>query len=236
MEPNMESELQAPVDLKRREMLRQTGVAVFVGLTGGSFIPIASAAEESRSDFIEKSLAAATTTPAKSKMLVAYASMYGSTSGIALAIGEELARQGHAVDVRQVAHVSDVRAYQGVVIGSAIKSSEWLADAVNFLKTNREYLEKIPVAYFHASMTMATPDNEKTKIRSDGWFAPLLKDFPGIVPRAKSSFAGALEFKKMSLIHRVFYPLVAGNSREGDYRNFVRIRDWALETEKAMCA
>lgn len=223
---------QMPADAGRREVLRQAGLALFVGLTGGTFVPIASAAEQV--EFIEKSLAAPSPSTGKGRMLVAYASMYGSTSGIALAIGEELARLGHAVDVRQASHVGDVRAYQGVVIGSAIKGSEWLPQATDFLKANRAHLATIPVAYFHASMTMATPGNDKTRVRSESWFDPLLQQFPDIVPRARESFAGALDFKKLSTMHRVFYPLVAGNSREGDFRDFARIRQWAIETERKM--
>jgi menaquinone-dependent protoporphyrinogen oxidase len=234
MKAGMKRGRQTPVDKTRREILRHAGMAFFVGLSGGTFIPIAVAEEDHRIRFIEKTIAASAPTAGKARVLVAYASMYGSTSGIALAIGEELARLGHAVDVRKAVHVSDMGAYHGVIVGSAIKGSEWLPDARDLLATNCDYLATVPVAYFHASMTMATPNNDKTRIRSDSWFEPLLADFPAIVPKAKGSFAGALDFKKMSPTHRLFYPLMAGNSREGDFRDFARIRQWAVATERAM--
>lgn len=225
-----------PTPPKRRVFMKQCGIAFLGGLASASFVPIVSATEHLPPDFIETTLTVPDEAARGSRILVAYASMYGSTSGIALSIGQELARLGHAVDVRSVAHANDLSAYSAAVIGSAIKGSKWMDEGVAFLKHNEDLLSTIPVAYFHASMTMSVPDNQELKTRSESWFEPLEKEFPAIVPVAKGSFAGALDFSKMSFMHRTMYPIIAGNSREGDFRNFPKIREWTKEAHPGLAA
>ena len=52
------------------------------------------------------------------KVLVAYASKYGATEGIAGKIGEVLAEAGLAAEVQPVAEVKDLSSYRAVVLGS----------------------------------------------------------------------------------------------------------------------
>src|SRR5438093_1491895 len=89
-------------------------------------------------DFVQPSIQAAQ--GAKGKMLVVYASMFGSTAQVAVTIGEELCKDGYVVDVRLPSHVKSLDGYSAAVIGSCAKGSAWLGDAVNFVKVNREAL------------------------------------------------------------------------------------------------
>jgi hypothetical protein len=59
--------------------------------------------------------------------LVAYASEMGGTACITEAIGDQLLRCGHEVDVRDVAKVCSLRDYGVVVLGSAIYARGWPA-------------------------------------------------------------------------------------------------------------
>jgi hypothetical protein len=54
------------------------------------------------------------------KVLVTYASKYGSTGGVADAIGKELCSKDVATDVVLTRNAGNIGSYQGVVIGSAI--------------------------------------------------------------------------------------------------------------------
>ncbi len=80
------------------------------------------------------------------KVLIAYASATGSTVEVAEAIGKTLGERGFSVDVRPVKEKPAVDRYQAVIIGSAVQGSKWLAEAVEFVKTNQAALQKIPVA------------------------------------------------------------------------------------------
>jgi menaquinone-dependent protoporphyrinogen oxidase len=80
------------------------------------------------------------------RILVTYASKYGSTGGVAEAIGKGLCSKGAAADVLLTKNVVNLSSYQGVVVGSAIYMGKWLPDAVEFVKTNCEMLRRVPVA------------------------------------------------------------------------------------------
>ena len=54
------------------------------------------------------------------KLLVTYASKYGSTAEIAEVIGKELRKREYEVEVRPVDQVGNLAGYDGFVIGSAV--------------------------------------------------------------------------------------------------------------------
>ena len=51
------------------------------------------------------------------KILVAYATMAGSTADVAHVVGEEITKGGLQVDVLPLADVKDLELYDGVVVG-----------------------------------------------------------------------------------------------------------------------
>ncbi len=160
------------------------------------------------------------------KVLVAYASKYGSTGGVADAIGKELCSKGLAADVALIRNAGDLRSYQGVVVGSAIYMGKWMSEATDFVKKNRDTLGRIPVAYFLVCMTLAQP-TEKDRAEALSYMKPLMKAVPEIRPLAIGTFAGALDYSKLSW----FYKLIAKakGGPEGDFRDWNGIRAWAQE-------
>jgi menaquinone-dependent protoporphyrinogen oxidase len=82
------------------------------------------------------------------KMLVGYSTKRGATAEIAEAIGATLRARGFDVDVRDVRATVDVRAYDAVIVGSAIYMGRWLRPAVRFLHRNRRDLRLRPVWLF----------------------------------------------------------------------------------------
>ena len=91
----------------------------------------------------------------KRRVLVAYASKYGSTGGVADAIGKELCSKDVAADVVLIKNANNIGSYQGVIIGSAIYMGKWMSEAVDFVKKNKDILRKVPVAYFLVCMTLS---------------------------------------------------------------------------------
>lgn len=88
-----------------------------------------------------------------SKILVAYATMAGSTAEVARAIGEEIAKSGVAVDVLQVGEVKNLELYDAVVLGGPMIVG-WHRSCLGFLKKHRQVLRNMPLAIFLMAMSL----------------------------------------------------------------------------------
>jgi menaquinone-dependent protoporphyrinogen oxidase len=160
------------------------------------------------------------------RALVAYASKYGSTGGVADAIGKELCSMEVAADVLLIKNVSDISSYQAVVIGSAIYMGKWMSEAVDFIKKNRDVLRQVPVAYFLVCMTLSQP-TEKKYAEVLSYMDPILKAVPEIKPVGIGTFAGALHYDNLSWLNKKI--LKSKGSPEGDFRDWSAIRAWARD-------
>jgi menaquinone-dependent protoporphyrinogen oxidase len=160
------------------------------------------------------------------RVLVTYASKYGSTGGVADAIGKELCSKGLAVDAVLIKNARNVSSYQGVVIGSAIYMGKWMSEAVDFVKKNEDSLRHVPVAYFLVCMTLSQP-TEKKQAEVLSYMDPVLKAVPEIRPVGIGTFAGALDYSNLSWINKKI--LKSKGTPEGDFRDWNAIRTWARE-------
>jgi menaquinone-dependent protoporphyrinogen oxidase len=158
------------------------------------------------------------------KVLVAYASKYGSTGGVADAIGKELCKRGAAVDVCMLKNIGDLNPYRGVVVGSAIYRGKWLPEAVDFVERNRGVLRQVPVAYFLVCITMCEPTEENRR-KVLAYLDPVLKAVPQVQPLKIGAFAGALDYSNLSWPIKVIMKLKG--APEGDFRNWDVLRAWA---------
>jgi menaquinone-dependent protoporphyrinogen oxidase len=163
------------------------------------------------------------------RVLVAYASFCGSTGGIAEAIGQELCNQGLTVDIRLIKHVTDLKQYDAVVIGSAIQRSQWLGDATDFVKQNQDYLRDIPVAYFLSCLALYET-NDITRQKARSYIESVLNETaPLIKPIDIGLFAGTLDYSKLSFMMRQIMKskMKKLGVPEGDHRNWMQIKNWA---------
>ena len=87
------------------------------------------------------------------KVLVAYATMAGSTLEVAEAVGEEFAKQGIQTDVLPISAISDIQAYDGVVVGGPMIMG-WHREAQRFLKKHRKVFQQIPLAIYVMAMSL----------------------------------------------------------------------------------
>jgi menaquinone-dependent protoporphyrinogen oxidase len=161
------------------------------------------------------------------RVLVTYASKYGSTGGVADAIGKELCGKGMAVDAVLIKNARNISSYQGVVIGSAIYIGKWMSEAVDFVKKNEDSLRQVPVAYFLVCMTLSQP-TEKKQAEVLSYMDPVLKAVPEIRPVGIGTFAGALDYSNLSWINKKI--LKSKGTPEGDFRDWNAIRTWARES------
>ncbi len=158
------------------------------------------------------------------RILVTYATRFGSTAEIAARIGEVLKRDGVVVDVLPVENVRSLRHYSAVVLGSPIRGSKWVQEATDFLAAHRAELSRVPVAYFTVCLTLHENTAENRRIVR-AYHDPLLQEFPEVHPASIGMFAGKIDYNRLSWILR----LMAKSAKvpEGDWRNWRQIEDWA---------
>ncbi len=163
------------------------------------------------------------------RVLVAYASRFGSTWGVAERVAARLRTGGNHVDVRPADQVGDASAYDAVVLGSAVFNQRWLPDADQFVKRNLDVLATRPVWLF----SVGTFGDRKRLI------GPLMKREPkgireleqAIRPRDYRVFAGVIDRYRWPFVSRLFYHALGG--RLGDNRDWWEIDRW---TDEIGCA
>lgn len=148
------------------------------------------------------------------KVLIAYATKYGSTREVAQKVGEVLKSKGMDVDVSDVSDVSDISPYNAAVIGAPVMRFRLLPPARKFVKRNKEALRKIPLAYFSLGFTMMqdTPENRDKMIRK------LKVVTKHVEPVDVGLFGG--KYKKPEKGLKLPFP-------EGDWRDWEKINAWA---------
>jgi len=148
------------------------------------------------------------------KVLVGYATVYGSTKEVAEKVGEVLKSKGLEADVKSVNDVSDVSEYDAAVIGAPMMKFSFLPPARKFVKANKEALAKIPVAYFSMGFKMIDDSKEGRE-----WMMKKLKVVTKQVePIDVGLFGGRYQKPEKGL--KMPFP-------EGDWRDWDKITAWA---------
>ena len=186
-----------------------------------------------------------------SKILVAYATMAGSTATVAQAVGEEIAKSGAQVDVLPLNEVKDVEAYNGVVVGGPMIMG-WHRAAVKFLKEHRDAFQRTPLAVFVMAMSLTqtgetsagdvpvTVDEKLPKppkkaesltfreryARLPNYLKPILQATRPGKPVSIGVFGGRLEYGRLKWWAVLFVMLII-QAPAGDLRNWTAIRSWA---------
>jgi menaquinone-dependent protoporphyrinogen oxidase len=157
------------------------------------------------------------------KLLVTYASKYGSTAEIAEVIGKELRKRRYEVDIASVEEVDSLTGYDGFVIGSALYAGGWMKPAADFLRANQNVLATRPVWFFSSGPTGQGDPNELM----GGWTFPedLASIREVINPRDVILFHGNINPDKLNFAENMIIKSV--KATVGDYRDWLIIRTWA---------
>lgn len=169
-------------------------------------------------------------------VLVAVASRHGATRDIADEIGETL-RQALAslgedarVDVLFAENVYDLSGYDAFVLGSAVYSGRWLDPARRLVESYHAELITRPVWLFSSGPAGLRTDRGVDWGLDGGGSSDGCFDVSEVARLSGAHqhrlFAGKLDRTRLSFAERA----VAGalGYREGDYRDWEGIRDWAL--------
>ena len=155
------------------------------------------------------------------RILVAYATRYGSTADVAEAIGEELRKSGADVDVKPVGEVRDLSLYRAAVIGSPIYMGKWLPESQVFIEKNQQYLRTIPVAFFAVGLTVTDRGPEILRKAEASMDAVRML----VNPVDVGVFPGKLESGGLSFTDRTITKLI--RAKTGDFRDWEAVRSWA---------
>jgi menaquinone-dependent protoporphyrinogen oxidase len=185
------------------------------------------------------------------RILVAYATMAGSTADVARAVGEEIAKSGLQVEVLPIREVRDLAAYDGVVVGGPMIMG-WHRQALGFLKKHRSALQHIPLAVFVMAMSLTqtgemgagdvpvTVDEKLPKppakegslsfkeryARLSNYLRPIVSSIHPARPMSIGIFGGRLEYGRLKWWAVLFAMLVI-QAPAGDRRNWPAIQSWA---------
>jgi len=164
------------------------------------------------------------------KILMAYATKYGSTAEIAQKIGEILIYSGLDANVLPVNRVRDLDPYEAVVLGSAVYIGKWRKEAARFLESNEKKLVNKDVWLFSSG-----PAGEGDPVElMNGWRFPaaLHPIADRIQPHDIAVFHGSVNMDKLNSIEKLMLNKV--KSPIGDFRDWNTIIAWATSIGEAL--
>ena len=170
------------------------------------------------------------------RVLVVYASSYGSTKGIAERIADPIRAEGLDVDLHSAADplpLVEDGAYDGFVIGSAIHAGHWLKSGMEFVRKDVGVLLDAPVWLFSSG---PIGDKAVDEPQPDPKEIDNIRDLLHV--RDHRVFGGAFDpetadLERISWIEKQitthFIPV-------GDWRNWDDIESWARQIAVSVVA
>jgi menaquinone-dependent protoporphyrinogen oxidase len=164
------------------------------------------------------------------RILVTYASKYGSTAQIADKISQVLQSEGLAVDEQPVDQSGDPSKYDAVVFGSAVYAGSWRKEATSWLSQYATQLSHRPTWIFSSGPT-GEGDAEGLM---DGWRFPekMKAVIESIKPQSITCFHGEIDTDKLNFGEKLIVKGV--KAPVGDYRLWHQISSWSAGIASAL--
>jgi menaquinone-dependent protoporphyrinogen oxidase len=154
------------------------------------------------------------------KVLVAYATMYGSTQEVAEAVAVALNEAGLDADLRPAQEVRDLGGYDAVVLGAPLINHHFHKDVRGFLSRHRKTLAQLKVAVFALG---PVHDDPKEWDDCRGQLDKELAEFDWLQPVAVEILGGRFD---PALLRWPFNKFAASEGAS-DVRDWGAIRAWA---------
>ena len=156
------------------------------------------------------------------KVLVAFATRYGSTQEVAEAVAGTLREHGLEIDLEPARDVRRLEGYDGVVLGAPLMMHHLHKDAARFLTRHKGALLGLSVALFALGPVHDPHDEQEWQGSRDQLDQELAK-WAWLEPVAVEVLGGKFD---PSLLR---FPLnkLAGSASASDIRDWEAIRAWA---------
>jgi menaquinone-dependent protoporphyrinogen oxidase len=163
------------------------------------------------------------------KVLVAYATKYGATQGIAERICETIRSAGLTVDVVRCDDDVEPADYDAFIVGSAAYMFNWRKEARKFVRRNSDLLASRPTWLFSSGpLGTKTVDAEGKDVLSGAEPKQFAEYRDQLHPRGTQVFFGALDVSKLRGPDRMLSWMPANDALpEGDFRDWPAIEAWA---------
>jgi menaquinone-dependent protoporphyrinogen oxidase len=165
------------------------------------------------------------------KILVAYATKYGSTQEVAEVIAQVLHGEALDVDIRPAREVHSLDGVQAVILGAPLYMFHWHNDAHQFLARHRKMLETLPVAVF-ALGPWNNKENELQSARDQ--LGKELAKYPWLKPAEVKVFVGRFDPARLTFPYS-WIPAMKNMPAQDD-RDWDAIKAWAIEMAAKLTA
>jgi menaquinone-dependent protoporphyrinogen oxidase len=155
------------------------------------------------------------------KILVGYATRYGSTAETASFIGKILEKSGNLVDIRPIMDVNDPGSYDVIILGSPLYMGKWLVEARDFVHRYRHALQERPLYVFSCGYSL----REQSDVSLKSGEAALEAVRMYVNPADAAFFPGKVSLETLNPQDRAIATI--GGTISGDYRNWEMVRAWA---------
>lgn len=164
----------------------------------------------------------------ETKIMVAYASIHGSTQEAAEAVAEAIREQGVTVDLQPARQVKTLKDCKGVILGSAIYIGHMNKDALNFLSRFKNAISnRMPAAIFAGGPLKPEDDRQDIQRMLDQDLAK----FPWLKPVSVELIGGKFDPARGVKFPWNLIPAVK-NMEASDLRDWEAIRKWAIDMSK----
>jgi menaquinone-dependent protoporphyrinogen oxidase len=161
-------------------------------------------------------------------ILIIYSTSTGQTAKIADHLARRIRDRDHTVeclDVGRLPRDLNLEAYEGIIIGAPIRMMKFPRLVVQFVKRNRDALNRHNGVFFAVCMAAADTRAE-AQDQVHEWVGSFLRE-TGWTPRARTVFAGALMYTKYNPITRfVMKRISASEGRSTDTSRDHEYTDW----------
>ncbi len=164
------------------------------------------------------------------RVLVGYASRFGSTRDIAARIADTVRTGDNEVDLRSVDEIDDVEQYDAVVFGSGVYDGSWTADAAALMRRHADVLARKRLWLFSVGSFGDSHPVVGSLVRKEPREIGELE--ATLYPRDYRVFAGVIDLDRWPAWGRLVFKALGGHA--GDNRRWPEIDAWAGKIAHAL--